>query len=96
MLFAIWGTTTKLSSALAIGIAFPLLNLFGFAAGADNSPDAILALGILYGAPCIGFKLLALYNMRRYPITKSVHQKILEKSQAITCPMSFSATRPQI
>jgi len=84
MLFAIWGTTTKLSYALAIGIAFPLLDLFGFAAGADNSPEAILTLGILYGAPCIGFKLLALYNMRRYPITESVYQKILEKNQAIT------------
>ena len=84
MLFAIWGTTTKLSYALAIGITFPLLDLFGFTAGADNSPEAILTLGILYGGPCIGFKLLALYNMRRYPITESVYQKILKKSQAIT------------
>lgn len=81
MLFAIWGTTTKLSYALAIGIAFPLLDFFGFSAGIDNTPGAITALAILYGGPCIGFKMLALYAMRDYPITEAVYQKILQKNQ---------------
>jgi Na+/melibiose symporter-like transporter len=84
MLFAIWGTTTKLSYALAIGIAFPLLDLFTFSAGGENSPDALMALAVLYGGPCIAFKVLALYTMRKYPITEAVYRKILEKSQAIS------------
>ena len=84
MLFAIWGTTTKLSYALAIGIAFPLLDLFGFAAGADNSDGALVALGILYGTPCILFKVMALINMRNYPITEELYREILKKSRGIT------------
>ena len=84
MLFAIWGTTTKLSYALAIGIAFPLLDLFGFSAGAENSAGALLALGVLYGTPCILFKVLALYNMRGYPITEEIYQEILKKSRIRT------------
>jgi len=84
MLFAIWGTTTKLSYALAIGIAFPLLDLFGFSAGADNSGGSLLALAVLYGTPCILFKMLALYNMRAYPITEQVYEDILKKSRTIS------------
>ena len=84
MLFAIWGTTTKLSYALAIGIAFPLLDLFGFTPGESNSASALLALGILYGTPCILFKCVALYSMRNYPITEDVYREILKKSQKIS------------
>ena len=92
MLFAIWGTTTKLSYALAIGIAFPLLDLFGFAAGADNSAGSLLALAVLYGTPCILFKVLALINMRNYPITEQVYQDILKRSRTIS--QTFPGKKP--
>lgn len=88
--FAIWGTTTKLAFGLAIGIAFPLLELVGFStsgspeAGAVNpgtgnggsSAAGITALAILYGGPSILFKLFAAWLMRGYPITRDEHARI--------------------
>lgn len=76
LFFALWGTASKLSYALAIGIAFPLLEWGGFQAGASNSDGSLVWLGVLYGAPCIGFKLAALWLMRDYPIDEARHGEI--------------------
>jgi len=76
LFFALWGTATKLSFALAIGIAFPLLDLFGFSATGNNDGNAIQGLAVLYGLPCIAFKLSALFLMRGYPITEEKHKEI--------------------
>jgi len=76
LFFALWGTATKLSFALAIGIAFPLLDLIGFSATEANDGNAIQGLAVLYGLPCIGFKLTALFLMRGYPITEEKHKEI--------------------
>lgn len=81
LFFALWGTASKLSYALAIGIAFPLLEFAGFSATEANSADALMWLGILYGAPCILFKLAAIWTMRNYPITQAVHADILRQLQ---------------
>ncbi|MBX2882235.1 MAG: MFS transporter [Granulosicoccus sp.] len=81
--FALWGTTTKLGFALAIGLAFPLLDLSGFSATEENSSDANLILALFYGLPCIAFKLGAAYLMRHYPIDQAEHdriRKVLEHS----------------
>lgn len=79
LFFALWGTASKLAYALAIGIAFPLLELAGFSAKDANPEDSLLWLAILYGAPCIFFKLAAIWSMRSYPITEAVHADILSK-----------------
>lgn len=76
LFFAMWGTATKLSYALAIGIAFPLLDLFGFSATGANDGNALQGLAILYGIPCVVFKLSALYIMHGYPITEKRHKEI--------------------
>ena len=83
LFFALWGTTTKLAYALAIGIAFPLLDLLGFSAGGDNNPATITALAWVYGLPCIAFKCIALWSMRNYPITED-HYKTLLNSNSIS------------
>ncbi|MEM7258675.1 MAG: MFS transporter [Pseudomonadota bacterium] len=76
LFFALWGTATKLSFALAIGIAFPLLDVVGFSATSTNDASAINGLAIMYGLPCIAFKLSALLLMRGYPITEEKHAEI--------------------
>ena len=76
LFFALWGTASKLSYALAIGIAFPLLDLAGFSATGQNSDSSLMWLAVLYGAPCILFKLAAVWSMRGYPITSKVHADI--------------------
>ncbi len=80
--FALWGTLTKLSFALAIGIAFPLLELTGFDATREAGTQSALSLAFLYGLPCIAFKIGAIIGMRNYPITESEHARIREQLDA--------------
>lgn len=79
LFFALWGTATKLSFALAIGIAFPLLDVVGFSATEVNDANAIQGLAVMYGIPCIAFKLSALFIMRGYPITEEKHAEIRQQ-----------------
>jgi Na+/melibiose symporter-like transporter len=73
--FALWGMATKLSLALAVGIALPLLEWAGFQA---NSPETVgePALILLYGIVPIAFKAAAIAVMWRFPLT-------LEDQQAL-------------
>ena len=89
LFFALWGTTTKLAFGLAIGIAFPLLELAGFnvndaasasAAGAGNS-GGTMALALMYCVPAVILKLLAVFGMRNYPITRDEHTRISTELQ---------------
>lgn len=79
LFFAFWGMITKLAYALAIGIAFPFLDIFGFSAGEDNSTEALFALACLYGIPTILCKLGALWSMWNYPITEEEYNSLLMK-----------------
>ncbi|MBX2824119.1 MAG: MFS transporter [Gammaproteobacteria bacterium] len=76
LFFALWGTVTKLGFALAIGLSFPVLELAGFSATEVNTPDEILLLAMIYGGPCILFKLWAVLLMRNYPINQAEHKRI--------------------
>jgi Na+/melibiose symporter-like transporter len=51
--FGLWSLVTKLNLALAAGIALPLLQAFGYAPGAANSPEALFVLAGVYALlPC--------------------------------------------
>jgi Na+/melibiose symporter-like transporter len=67
LFFALWGMATKLALALAVGVAFPVLDLVGFDARAVTD-DARLGLSLLYGAAPIAIKLSAIALLWRYPI----------------------------
>lgn len=66
LFFGIWGMATKLALALAIGIAFPLIEIAGFDPSAP-SPD-LLALVLTYGLLPIPFKLLAARLVWNFPL----------------------------
>ena len=75
--FALWGIATKLALALAVGIAFPLLELAGFEADAETqSGTALLALVLLYSVVPAAFKLGAIALFAGYPITADRQQRI--------------------
>ncbi|MGD1878063.1 MAG: MFS transporter [Kiloniellaceae bacterium] len=75
--FALWGIATKLALALAVGIAFPLLEVGGFKAGAaSQTPSALLALVLLYSLVPAVFKLGAIALFAGYPITAARQQRI--------------------
>lgn len=71
LFFALWSMATKLSLALAIGIAFPLLDLIGFEAGGENEPSALLGLALLYGLLPVLIKLAATALVWRFPIDQT-------------------------
>jgi glycoside/pentoside/hexuronide:cation symporter, GPH family len=66
--FGLWGMATKLALALAVGIAFPLLDIAGFVPGHDNTEVALLALALLYAGVPILFKLAATALMWNFPL----------------------------
>jgi GPH family glycoside/pentoside/hexuronide:cation symporter len=68
--FGFWNVATKLALALAVGIAFPVLEWAGFEAGGDTqSEQGLVTLGLLYGGLPVALKLAAvvLVMRRRLP-----------------------------
>ena len=56
---------TKLALALAVGVAFPLLDLLGFR---PETGEGLWALAALYAAAPIAIKLAAIAPIWRFPI----------------------------
>lgn len=87
LLFGLWSMATKLSLALAVGIAFPLLELCGYDSGLEKQPDAALsALGWLYaGIPAL-LKLACIRIAWHFPLNAEAHartqQEIKRRTQA--------------
>jgi len=73
LLFGLWGMATKLALALAVGIAFPLLDLAGFDAGGGNESGPLLALALLYGGLPVVLKLLVVPLLRGLDATVPTH-----------------------
>jgi Na+/melibiose symporter-like transporter len=79
LLFSIFNVTINAAMALAIGIALPLVGLFGFKAGAvPNTPAALSSLQwIIAVGPAVGHSLSALL-MLRFPLTEAKHAEIVK------------------
>lgn len=76
LFFALWGTASKLAYALAVGIMFPILEFVGFSASANNLPEDVRMLALLYAAPSLLFKGIAIALMWNFPIDETEHQRI--------------------
>ncbi len=74
--FAIWSMVTKLSLALAVGIAFPVLALVGFDTAGGNGPLALWTLTILYGLAPIPFKLAAAWLVAQFSLDAAAHAHV--------------------
>ncbi len=71
--FALWSVATKAALGLAAALGFGLLALAGFDAQATaQSPDALTGLTLAYAGLPIVLKLVAIWMMWRFPITKAV------------------------
>lgn len=66
--FALWSMATKLSLALAAGVALPLLDLVGFQADQPGNPTGLWMLTLLYGGVPIAIKLSAIACVYRFPL----------------------------
>ncbi len=78
LLFSIFNVTINAAMALSIGIALPLVGLFGFAPGGANTPAALSSLQwVIAIGPAIGHALSAIL-MLSFPIDEAKHAEILE------------------
>ena len=73
---AVWSLGQKLVAALALGLALPTLELFGFNPAAENSESAINALAYIYVLPPWLFYALGVVVILRYPITSIRLEKL--------------------
>ncbi len=85
LFFALWSMATKLSLALAVGIAFLLLDLIGFDAAGDNSRGALFGLAALYGLLPVAIKIGATLIVWNFPIGAS-EQSELQRQLAARSP----------
>jgi Na+/melibiose symporter-like transporter len=74
--FALWAMASKLALAVAVGVAFPILDWAGYAEGGENSGSSLLILALLYGFAPVLFKVAAIIMMRRYPLTAARHARL--------------------
>ncbi len=72
--FGLWSLTTKLNLALAAGIALPLLQGFGYAPGAANSPQALFVLAAVYALMPCALKLLAAVVLADSPFVSAARR----------------------
>jgi len=77
--FAFWGMATKLALALAVGIAFGLLDAAGFDAAAENAPAALLALALLYAGLPVVLKTVAIMLMWGFPLDRDAQADLREE-----------------
>jgi Na+/melibiose symporter-like transporter len=79
LFFAIWSMATKLSLALAVGLAFPVLDLLGFQASGDNSHAALTGLAVLYGLVPVVIKLAVTALVWNFPISAASYDELRER-----------------
>ncbi len=97
MLFGIWGLLTKLSLALAVGIAFPLLDMVGLKldALATQAPSemAVITLVVLYALIPIILKIWVLFQMWRFPYGRSYFTSQVSSTLSTQLSPQFSSQK---
>ncbi|NNE84707.1 MAG: MFS transporter [Alphaproteobacteria bacterium] len=77
--FGLWGVATKIPLAIAVGIAFPVLEFIGFTgSGGQNSASSVFVLAALYGFLPVPFKIVAIGLVWRYELDKRAHDRIAQ------------------
>jgi Na+/melibiose symporter-like transporter len=71
--FAFWGMATKLSLALAVGLAFPALQALGFSAETGGN---LFALAAFYALVPVALKLLAIAIMWNHPVDRALQEEL--------------------
>ena len=85
--FGLWGLATKLALALAVGIAFPLLDLAGLETDGEGSTAfGLFALAGLYSLLPAAIKLGAVALVVGYPITAARQRRIRRLIDARSAP----------
>jgi len=73
---AVWSLGQKLVAALALGLALPALELFGFDPSRVNDQAALDALAYIYVVPPWIFYTIGVITMLRYPVSSARLNKL--------------------
>jgi GPH family glycoside/pentoside/hexuronide:cation symporter len=73
--FALWGMSTKLALAAAVGLALPGLEAAGFDAAAPDA-EGRFALTVIYALVPVVIKISAILVVWRFPLTAARHAVI--------------------
>jgi Na+/melibiose symporter-like transporter len=89
--FALWSMATKLALALAVGLAFPVLELAGVTASGVSGSGGVLVLSLLYGGLPALIKLAAVPWVWRFPLDQArqetLRHRIAERRAASAKPV---------
>ena len=81
VLFAIWGMSTKLSLAVAVGLALPGLDAMGFDPTAPTT-SGITYLVVIYSLAPVVIKMLAIALVWRFPLNVKKHEIIRRRLES--------------
>ncbi len=96
LFFALWGMSTKLAFAFAVGIALPSVAFFGFNTDGNNDASAIFAISATYALGPVLLKVIAIFMIWGFPITAD-RQMVIRKrldslaSRATGAPSQYGA-----
>ena len=76
LFYSLVTTTSKVGSALGVGVIYPLLALLGFDPKGDNDPAALDGLRYLYVAVPVVAELLAAAVLLRYSLDEPAQQRL--------------------
>jgi Na+/melibiose symporter-like transporter len=76
LLFSIFNVTNNAAAAAAVGLAYPLIALFGFVPGHANSRAALSALAILFAVGPATGHLLSAALIWRFPLDERRHAEL--------------------
>jgi Na+/melibiose symporter-like transporter len=76
LLYALLSGTVKIGSAASVGIAFPVLQMFGFDPRAGGASEGLDALRLLFVLAPAGLSILAGWVVLNFPLTAERHGEI--------------------
>lgn len=82
--FALWSMASKLAAALAVGIAFPILDILGFVAAGRNTSAALIGLTLLYAVLPLAIKLAATALIWRFELDAKRQQSLRAEIETMT------------
>ncbi len=68
---AVWSLGQKFFQAVALGIALPVVSLFGFDPNGSNGPDELLALSLTLTVPPMLLYAASVFVIWRFPLTEA-------------------------
>lgn len=89
LLFSVFSVASKAATAVAIGVALPLVALLGFKPGIINSPQALLSLKLVFALGPALAHLISAALLFRFSLDRSGHDTIRRALEDQNAPLQL-------